>query len=222
MTTHRSRGVRPLLLTLVVAALALVGCSPSTLLTLNVEALQFIPEADQSATYQTIAGSFDEVLPDADGWALSELGLASDLIGSLTRLSLDVSMDLSATDVSVNGADPSGAQGDAWSLTVTIYVADDATVSVTDGEAVASDTVTFTNLEDEGSLDLSVTLSETENADAFALLGQGASLGMRIEANVVEPAGVAAAGVAPLISVTATVTKFDIGVTTSLPSLLNP
>lgn len=221
MTTARSRAVRPmrpLLLALAAAALALVGCSPSTLLTLNVEAAQFLSEDDATIAIPVptptdasgLPAPIEEFIPDSEGFSLTDLGLTGDLVGGLERLGFTIGLDLtSALDAA--DADASGT----ISLGISVFVAA-AGQTVDDGVQIATDSVSL-GTDDTGALTLEVALSSTDNAAAYDIIAAGnAVLGVKIdlESTAVTPSAI------NNVSVTAVLETVDLSITTSASAVV--
>jgi len=217
MTPH-STVVRTLA-TLALAVFAVSACSPTTLLTLRVEATQFLDVADTSQdipvptppTSVTLPGPIERYFPDQSGFVLADLGLSSDVASALEGLSFDLELDVTST---LQSADP-GASG-ALDLTVTLFIAE-AGSNVDTGTQVATDTVTLTAGEG-GTITLSVDMTSDENAAAYAIVQDGnATLGIQLtlDSTLVTPAGT------NQLDVTATIETLNLGITSGLNALLN-
>lgn len=198
---------------------AVSACSPSTLLTLRVEATQFLDVADTSQeipvptppTSVTLPAPIDRYFPDQSGFVLADLGLSSDVASALEGLSFDLVLDVTSALAS---ADPD-ATG-ALDLTVTLFIAE-AGSNVDTGIEVATDTVSLAAGEG-GTITLSVDMASDENAAAYATVQSGnAALGVQLtlDSTLVTPGG------PNELNVTATIETLNLGITSGLNALLN-
>lgn len=147
-----------LLIALLLGLPTLSACSADTLLTLDLDLLSVIDEADRTGTFPA---AFDRAeLPAEDGAALDELGLGPDLAEAVERLALALQVTFEAPDASA-----------PIELSVDVHLASgsedlDATTPVASGSA----TVTAA---DPAELVIELEASEAANPDALDTIRGG-------------------------------------------------
>jgi hypothetical protein len=191
-----ARRLPALLLALLLGLPALTACSGDTRLTLDLDLLSVIDQADRTGTFPAALDRAE--LPADDGAALDELGLSADLADAVERLALALEVGFEAPDAAA-----------PIELSVDVHLAP-AGQDLYASAPVASGTATV-GPAGPADLTLDVTASETENPVLLdTVRGGDAHVGVVLRRGA---DGDAAAEVAYRLA------RFDLRITTSASGL---
>ena len=159
---------RFLFLLLGLTALALVACGPLQFVTLDVDALLFIPEEERVGN-MPIAGGFSQRYPE-EGIDSSELGVPEDIYANLRQFDLSLSSSMTLNEAS-----------EPITVTAGIYLSDSQATLY--DEAQIEQSVTLAPDETQV-IDLDILINEVDNPDLYTLITGGSFfLGVELESD---------------------------------------
>lgn len=148
--------------------LVLTGCSRQTLLTIEADVLSFLSQEERTGEFSLAADEY--LLPDEEGLTAEQLGIPSQMLEGLERLTLDFSAAI--TSKAATGSEE---------VTAAFHISDSSDTPPFDSPAIASTMVSLEPGETE-QLTFAVEVSDSANADALATLKSGDfRVGVRLE-----------------------------------------